>query len=321
MKAELGTLPSGDDWAFELKWDGMRVQASCHPSGQASSRPEAQTILRSISGRNITSGFPELMGLASHIGTSAIFDGEMVVFDGDRPDFGRLQHRMHVGEPNQALISTYPAVYIIFDLLELDGNRLLEVDLANRRRLLNELCEDGPAWRVPPLVEGDGQALLDLAAQRGLEGVVAKKLSSRYRPGSRSGSWIKVKLTLRQEFVVGGWLPGHGQLDGQLGSLLVGIYDADGTLHFAGAVGSGLTERHRDQLANAFVETQDRPFFEAPILDRPPVWVEPSQVVEVEYGSWPDGGSLRHPVFIGLRLDHNPADVVREMPTTPPGVR
>jgi bifunctional non-homologous end joining protein LigD len=308
MKATLGALPTGEGWAYELKWDGMRLVARCEmsPSGN-------RLTLRSGSGRDVTNSFPELADLPTQIGVSAVLDGEAVVFDGDGPSFGRLQNRMHVNQPSSRLVAEHPVVYLIFDLLELEGRSLIDLPYTTRRQVLRELVDDGPICRVPPAVEGDGRALLELARQRGLEGVVAKRLTSRYQPGGRTRDWIKVKLRQRQEFVLGGWLPGQGTLSGQIGSLLIGYWD-QGVLRFAGAVGSGLTDRHRTLLRDRLTASPTCPFESVPPLSKPPTWVVPELVVEVEYGSWADDGLLRHPVYAGLRLDQNPADVVRELP-------
>lgn len=301
MKAVTGDLPSGPDWAFELKWDGMRLAALCDES----------LVLRSLSGRDVTSSFPELEPLPAALGASAVLDGEVVVFDGDRPSFGLLQHRMHVEAPTQTLVSTHPIVYVVFDLLELDGRSLLTLPYRDRRRVLTDFLDDGPSWRVPPPVEGDGAALLALAEERGLEGIVAKKLSSRYTPGARTPEWIKVKIRLKQEFVVVGWLPGQGRLDGQIGSLLLAVWDGP-ALRFSGAVGSGLADRDRARL-EPLMTPAPCPFEVAPALDKPPRWIEPRIVAEIEYGSWPADGVLRHPVYVGLLPDHDPSAVVREL--------
>ncbi|MEM9135200.1 MAG: non-homologous end-joining DNA ligase [Actinomycetota bacterium] len=308
MKAALGTLPAGDGWAFELKWDGVRLQATTHPPDEH--RP---LTLRSISARDVTSHYPELATLRDAVSTSAVLDGEVVVFDGDRPSFPRLQHRMHVTDPLPTLVTTHPVVFIVFDLLALDGNSLLDLPYETRRRLLTELVDDGPAWRVPPASTGSGQALVDLARERGLEGVVAKRLDSRYEPGARSKQWIKIKVRRQQEFVVGGWLPGQGALTGSIGSLLIGVHH-DGRFVCAGAVGSGLTDGDRRRLQAVLTPTDDCPFDPVPEVDRPPRWVEPERVVEVGYGEWPETGNIRHPVYLGLRTDHDPRDVVRELP-------
>lgn len=308
MKAVLGELPHGEGWAFELKWDGIRLQATTHALADARA-----LTLRSISGRDVTSHYPELATLRDAVSTSAVLDGEVVVFDGDRPSFPRLQHRMHVADPLPTLVATHPVVFIVFDLLALEGNSLLDLPYATRRRLLAELVEDGPAWRVPPASTSSGEALVELARDRGLEGVVAKQLDSRYEPGARSRQWIKIKVRRQQEFVVGGWLPGQGALTGSIGSLLLGVHH-DGRFECCGAVGSGLTDGDRQRLRAVLTPSEHCPFDPVPDLDRPPRWVEPDQVVEVGYGEWPEAGNIRHPVYLGLRTDHDPRQVVRELP-------
>ncbi len=311
MKAVGGPIPDGPDWAFELKWDGIRLQAHCSPSAG----PGRQLDLRSISGRNVTSTYPELAPLGGGVGLEAVVDGEVVVFDGDRPSFGLLQHRMHVDEPTSATLEMHPVVYIAFDLLALDGRSLLDLPYSTRRRFLNEIIDDGPNWRCPPASIGDGTALLDLAHTRDLEGVMAKRRSSRYQPGVRSRDWIKIKIRKRQEFVVGGLLPGRagGALSSRIGSLLLGVYHGH-ELHFVGAAGSGLTDTSRHQLSALFKTAGGCPFVSVPPPDRTPIWVEPTVVVEVAYSAWPAEGHLRHPVYAGLRRDHDPNDVVRELP-------
>ena len=304
MKAVLGELPSGEGWGFELKWDGMRLAAACTP-GQP-------VELRSLSGRDVTSSFPELAALPDALAIDAVLDGEAVVFDGDRPSFGRLQQRMHVEAPTQQLVTSHPVVYVVFDLVALDGHSLVGLPLRDRRRLLADVVDDGPSWRVSPMAD-HGEALLALAEERHLEGVVAKRLDSLYEAGGRSRSWVKVKLRRRQEFVVVGWLAGQGVLAGAIGSLLLAVWDDD-RLVYAGAVGSGIGEADRVALSATMVPA-DRPALAVvPSLDRDPHWIEPDVVVEVAYGSWPADASLRHPVYAGLRTDRDPIDVVRELP-------
>ena len=309
MKATLGPLPAGDGWAYELKWDGMRLVATCGVSSTGN-----RLILRSAAGRDVTSTFPELADLPAAVGVSAVLDGEAVVLEGEGPSFGRLQNRMHVIQPSSRLVADHPVTYLLFDLLELEGRSLVDLPYTTRRQVLADLVDDGPIWRVPPSTE-DGGALLELARQRGLEGIVAKRLTSRYQSGGRTGDWVKVKLRQRQELVVGGWLPGQGNLSGHIGSLLVGYWN-DGRIRFAGAVGSGLNERYRQLLTQKMTARTTCPFDAVPPLLKPPSWVEPELVVEVEYGSWAADGLLRHPVFAGLRFDKNPADVIRELPPT-----
>ena len=299
-------LPRGTGWAAELKWDGMRIQTAINGSGDTPS-----ICLRSGNGRDVTGSFPELTSLAESIKADAILDGEVVVFDGDRPSFSRLQQRIHIDKPHQSLVQEHPVVYIVFDLLVLDGNSLLGLPYETRRRLLGDLLPDGPNWRTPSYVRDDAESLLELARQRDLEGIVVKRLDSSYESGVRSSAWRNIKIRRRQEFVVGGWLEGSGALDSQLGSLVVGYWDGD-QLIVAGRVGSGLTELERKRLQAMLIRRDDTPFAEVPELDKRPVWVEPEIVVEVEFSEWPDTGQLRHPTYCGLRTDRNPADVIRE---------
>lgn len=301
-------VPPGTGWAAEIKWDGMRIEATISRSTAKGDTPTM--MLRSSNGRDVTGSFPELAGLAEALQADAVLDGEVVVFDGDRPSFGRLQQRIHIDRPHSTLVESHPVVYIVFDLLRLDGNLLVDLPYRTRRRLLHDLLPDGANWRTPSSVD-DPEALLELAAERDLEGIVVKRLDSVYQPGVRSNAWRKVKIRRRQEFVVGGWLEGQRSLEKQLGSLMVGVWDS-GRLVMAGRVGSGLTEVERTRLERLLVVTDKPPFAEVPPLDKRPVWVEPTVVVEVEYGEWPPGGQLRHPVYRGLRIDRDPADVTRE---------
>ncbi len=304
MKAEPADHPPrGDDWLAELKWDGMRLQVH---------RRDGAVRLLSATGRDRTGAFPELAGLADAVATDAILDGEAVVFTDGRPDFGRLQHRMHVDTPTGELVATHPVVFVAFDLLHLDGHDLTPVALDDRRRLLEQVLDDGPSWRVPPAAD-DPAPLLTLAEERALEGIVVKRRDSRYRPGERSPHWRKIKIRRHQEFVVGGWIPSANAPD-VIGSLAVGVHDAQGRLVACGSVGSGLDERTRE-LLTARLRPAECPFQgDLPPYERPPRWVDPTEVVEVAYGEWPDGGTLRHPALLGLRTDQAPADVRRERP-------
>ena len=193
-----------------------------------------------------------------------VLDGEIVAFDEHgRPSFERLQRRMHVSAPSSVrrLASEVPVVYAIFDLLYADGRSLMEQPYAERRQALEALGLEGPAWRVPAAHPGEGQALLEATQAQGLEGVVAKRLDSIYEPGRRSGTWVKIKHTRRQELVIGGWIPGEGRRQKRIGALLMGYYQRDdagaaqkgeagnragskpaGGFVYAGRVGTGFTD-------------------------------------------------------------------------------
>ncbi|WP_436793787.1 non-homologous end-joining DNA ligase [Actinospongicola halichondriae] len=306
MKATSGPLPVSDEWLYEIKWDGMRLVVTIDDGG---------VRLTSATGNDATASYPELVGLTDALGVeSAVLDGEVVAFDDrGRPDFGRLQQRMHVSNPRQAAerAAAVPAVLCLFDLLALDGRDVTGLPLVDRRRLLEHLVEPGAHWQVPD-AHDDGRALLDAADAAGLEGVVAKRRDSTYRPGSRTKDWVKVKIRRRQEFVVGGWGAGDGGRAGRIGGLLVGYHEpAGGPLRFAGRVGSGLSDREIDVLTDLFVEREASPFDPLPPANqlRGVTWVEPEVVVEVEYAEWTSEGRLRHPTYAGRRIDVDPSEV------------
>jgi bifunctional non-homologous end joining protein LigD len=311
MRAVLDGLPAEEDgWAFEIKWDGMRAIAFV----------EGDTLrLQSSRLADVTVSFPELAGLPAALGVRhAVLDGELVAFDDDgRPSFGQMQQRMHVTKAADVRrrAELVPVTYVVFDLLELDGHDLTAEPLHERRRVLDAVMPQGPRWRAASYQVDDGAALVAAAEELGLEGVMAKRLDSRYEIGRRSSAWRKIKLRQRQEFVVGGWHPGQAGRAGQVGSLHIGYYD-DGGLRYAGRVGSGFTGAELTRVGRLLAElaTDECPFHPPPPRQfaRLAHWVRPELVAEVEYGSWTTDGMLRHPVYLGLRTDKDPADVVRE---------
>ncbi|MEX1006935.1 MAG: non-homologous end-joining DNA ligase [Acidimicrobiia bacterium] len=303
------TLPRDDEnWAFEMKWDGMRVLLTIDGG---------RLTLTSRRGNDVTARFPELRALADLLAqTEAVLDGEIVALDDDgHPSFEQLQPRMHVGNASVArrLAAECPVVCMLFDVLWLDGHSTCELPYRDRRKLLERLALAGPNWQTPPTTIGDGHAVFRAADELHMEGVVAKRLDSTYQPGRRSDSWRKVKTHQGQELVVGGWLPGAGRLDGRLGSLLVGYYD-DATLRYAGRVGSGLDERTRTELETKVVPLarETSPFHQTPKLPHPR-WVEPELVVDVRFQNWTGAGMLRAPRYRGLRDDKDASEVVREI--------
>jgi bifunctional non-homologous end joining protein LigD len=205
-----------------------------------------------------------------------------------------------------------PVVYMIFDLLYLEGRDTMPLPYSERRALLEGLGLNGTAWQTPAYHVGDGEAMRQASREQGLEGVVAKRLESRYEPGSRSGAWLKVKNTDSQELVIGGWLPGQGGRAKTLGSLAVGFYEGDRLL-YAGNVGTGFTERTLADLIAPLAELE-RPT--SPFEGRQPPkgmrFVEPELVAQVEFRGWTKTRTLRQPSFKGLRDDKNARDVVFE---------
>jgi bifunctional non-homologous end joining protein LigD len=267
-------------------------------------------------GQDITSAYPELDGLA---GRQAVLDGEVVALArGGWPDFEALQRRIHVTSPTAArlLARSVPVTYLVFDLLALDGRWLLNEPYRHRREALEALALEGPNWQTPPsFTDTPGADLLAVSRQQRLEGVVAKRLASRYEPGKRTGSWVKVKNTYRQEAVVGGWRPGQGLRSGLIGSLLVGVYGERG-LAYAGHVGTGFTQAALVMLSERLAPLRrGSPPFADPLPvehARDAVWAEPVLVVEVAFTGWTQAGRMRAPSYQGLRLDKDPAEVFQE---------
>jgi bifunctional non-homologous end joining protein LigD len=308
MLATLSTdLPrDADAFGYEVKWDGVRAVASVEGG---------RVHLESRSGETITDRYPELRGLGEALGaTPAVIDGEVVAFAGERPSFERLQQRMHVTNPNavRRLVKEVPVVYLVFDLLWLDGHSTLALPYQDRRRLLEQLELEGPSWQTPAYYL-DGPALRDATREAGLEGVVAKRLDSHYQPGARSREWVKVKNHQAQEFVVGGWQQGQGARERTIGALLIGYYDPDGLLRYAGKVGTGFTAAELTRLQGILepLRRETSPFEPAPRV-RDAVYVEPRVVAQVRFSEWTRGGNVRHPAYLGTRDDQDPAEVVRE---------
>ena len=312
MKATTGVLPAGAGWVYEVKWDGMRVITEVTPSG---------VHCWSANGKDCTPAFPELDALVDALPpVEATLDGEVVALDdAGRPSFERLQHRMHVTSVADARrrAEEVRVAYVVFDLLRLNGHDLTDRPWRDRRRLLEQLADDlPPGTDVAPTYD-DGPALQKVCEDRGLEGVVAKRVDSRYTPGRRTRAWIKVKVRRHDELVVGGWAPGEGSRAGRLGSLLIGYHPeaGDQTLRYAGRVGSGFTSAELDRMARLLAPLADE---RCPFVPGPPVaqargahWVRPIVVVEVAYGDWTADGRLRHPVYMGQRPDVDPDTVMR----------
>jgi bifunctional non-homologous end joining protein LigD len=312
MLARAGPLPPDDgSWAQEMKWDGVRALAYV---------ADGQVRLASRTGETITAAYPELHGLGPALaGRQALLDGEIVALGpGGWPDFETLQQRIHIRSPAAAgrLAASLPVTYLAFDLLQLDGLPLLDAPYRQRRAVLEALALQGPHWQTPPsFTEAAARDVLAVSEEHGLEGIVVKRLDSRYEPGKRSGSWVKIKNVRHQEVIVGGWQPGAGGRAGQLGSLLVGVHEAGG-LAFAGHVGTGFTQQMLRLLGErlAPLRRATSPFATAvpPAQARTAVWTEPALVIEVSFTGWTRGGRMRAPSYRGLRLDKDPGDVIRE---------
>ncbi|WP_203916159.1 non-homologous end-joining DNA ligase [Rugosimonospora africana] len=302
MLATAGPLPSGPGWAYEFKWDGVRVIATV----------ERGTLrLRARSGAEVTAAYPELAPLGAVL-DQAVLDGEIVVLDEDgRPSFTALAERMHVREAGRAarFAATRPVTYMIFDLLALDGLDLTGRSYADRRAALEDLDLSARRWLVPPRFD-DGDATLAAADEYALEGVVAKRLSAPYRPGTRSPDWVKYKREHTADLVVGGWRRGARTI----GALLVGTARPDGRLEFRGRVGGGISAaKERDLLAALRPLIVPSSPFASPLPRedaRDAVWVRPQVVVEVRYGQVTADHRLRFPRLERLRTDKSPEECV-----------
>mgnify|MGYP001027155001 FL=1 len=225
-----------------------------------------------------------------------------------RPDFQLMQSRREL---------RLEAHFMIFDLLWVGGQDLRADPYRERRERLEGLALAGPTWSVPDRLDGTLADVMEATAALGLEGVIAKDPDSPYVSGRRTGYWLKVKHLRRQEFVVGGWLPGKGHRADTLGSLLVGYNDGvSGRLRFAGRVGTGMDDEMLAELSTRLLESArpDSPFRADDIAAIPSnaVWSEPRIVVETKFTEWTRDGRLRNPAFLGLRPDKDPAEVVRE---------
>jgi bifunctional non-homologous end joining protein LigD len=317
MLATLGELPDAAGWAYEFKWDGVRAVVYTGPAGWQ---------LFSRNDRDITSGYPDLAGLEQVIGgRRLILDGELVALDEhDRPSFCRLQQRMHVSAPSLALLTEVPVIFQVFDILDVDGEPVLHEPYEQRRERLIGLGLAGDTVRVPPHFTGVSAGTVVAAAQAcGLEGVMAKRLSSPYRPGRRSQDWIKKPFSPTQEVVIVGYKPGEGHRSGTIGSLVLAVQAGDGSLAYAGGVGTGFTAAMLHDLHDLHDRLRPLARPDPPLsgVPRPHArgvhWVEPRLVGEVAYRNWTPDGRLRHPSWRGLRADKAPADVHRA-PTAPP---
>lgn len=298
-------VPHGDDWSHEVKWDGMRIIAELSRTGAPR--------LTSRNENAVTDAFPELGDLPGALRRrDVVLDGEVVALLDGRPDFGALASRIHArGRRSLALADATPVTFLLFDLLRLDGRDLTGEPLSVRRGLLDELAISDVHWQVPGTF-ADGDALWHATEQQGLEGIVSKRLDSRYQPGARSPHWLKFPHRRRTSWVVGGWRTEVGSPQ-RLGAVLVGEPTAHG-LRYRGRVGSGLTGKAASALLEALTPLArgTSPFADAvPKVDAAgTAWVEPRIVVDVEALGISDAGRLRQPSFRGVRADLDPADLV-----------
>lgn len=309
LEPMLATLESrafdDDGWVFEPKWDGVRAISECSDEVRIISRNKL----------DITAAYPELRTLSDQlVAIDAILDGEIVAMEDGRPSFERLQSRMHVRDQRQIkrLMSTTPVTYVVFDLLYLDGRDLTARPLEERRAALEQVVVPTDNLQVSTSIHARGEALFEAARKSRLEGIVAKRLGSRYHGGKRSRDWLKIKTVLEADVVVAGWTPGEGSRSGKVGALVVGVYEAD-ALMFCGSVGTGFTDKKLEEVfqlldglgtdSSAFDRSQ---LAKARAQVKSANWVRPELVAVVEFRELTGGNKLRAPSFKGFRQDKLP---------------
>lgn len=289
-------------WVYERKLDGVRVLAG---------RDNDDPVLWSRNHKRVNAAYPEVAdALADQEAGRFLADGEIVAFEGSQTSFARLQHRVHLTDPDDARRSGVPIYYYLFDLLAYEGTDLTRLPLRTRKRLLRECFKFADPLRFSTHREEKGEEYYRQACERGWEGLIAKRADAPYRHG-RTRDWLKFKCVADQEFVVGGFTDPHGQRPG-FGALLVGYFQGQ-RLRYAGKVGTGYDEQtlqdlraHLDRLSR-----DSSPFAEA-VRERGAHWVSPKLVAQIGFTEWTTDGKLRHPRFQGLRTDKRASDVVRE---------
>lgn len=296
--------PAGPEWVYEIKWDGVR--AICFLDRQ-------NIRLVSRTGNRCDAQYPELSVIHHYIDAeTAILDGEIAVLDErGRPSFSLIQPRITVADANAIaqLARSRAVTLFVFDLLYLDGYDLRRVPLVERKQLLQSILKPSPLVRYSEHFTGDGAQFLEAARQQGLEGIVAKRAGSRYE-SKRSRDWLKIKIVAQQEFAICGYTQGDR---GYFGALVLGVYD-NGELVWSGNVGTGFDERLLENIHRRLqpLVTARCPFHTEPAVPRQITWVRPELVCAVKFAEWTPDGRLRAPVFLGLRLDVDPRECVRE---------
>jgi bifunctional non-homologous end joining protein LigD len=308
VEPELATLTndrfSDPAWLYERKFDGERCLA--YRSGE-------DVRLMTRNQKLVNSTYPELASaLQAQDCADFIVDGEVVAFEGAATSFSLLQQRLGVRNPSDDLRAAVPVFFYLFDILWADGRDVRQLPLRERKQVLRPLLSFGGPIRYTTHRTHDGEAYYAQACAKGWEGLVVKRADSPYRSG-RSRDWLKFKCQANQEFVIAGYTDPKGSRTG-FGALLLGYYDKDGKLVYAGKVGTGFDDAALASLASTLSALErPRPAFDRGTLPRTGVhWVEPRLVGQVAFSEWTSAGQLRHPRFQGLRRDKDPGAVVRE---------
>jgi DNA ligase D-like protein (predicted ligase) len=293
----------GDDWLLERKFDGERCVAR---------KKGGDVRLESRTAKDLTGTYPEVRtAVAGQRDRELLLDGEVVAFDGEQTSFSRLQQRLGVTNPSPELVSAYPVVFCVFDLLELNGDDLRGRSLLERRTRLAKAVRPSAALQLSETWRDDSQRRFARACRSGWEGLIAKRAEAPYVAG-RSRDWLKLKCVWEQELVIGGYTdPAGSRTD--FGALLVGYYER-GRLRYAGKVGTGYSASTLRDLGARLreLESSESPFADARPIPRGTHWVRPELVAQIGFAEWTNDGRLRQPRFLGLRDDKSPGEVVRE---------
>src|ERR687893_2152086 len=300
------------DWVFELKWDGVRA-ILFHNKAKAISE------IQSRNGKNITHRYPEItktIGAVLKNNESIVLDGEIVVLNKDGiPDFQIHQKRMHVESQREIefLSNQIPATYFVFDILYIDGRNVEELQLSERRKILESVIAKGSKGiRISEYIEEKGKALFKSVIERNLEGIVAKEKHSKYHQGILSSAWLKIKGILTQDCIVIGYTKGEGNRQDYFGSLILAAYDEKGKLRFIGHSGSGFGFDQLKETLNLMegLKTDNNfcPVESVPYTNSKPTWLRPELVAEVKFSGWTQDGIMRAPIFLRFRYDKLPTE-------------
>jgi bifunctional non-homologous end joining protein LigD len=292
------------EWIYERKFDGERC---------ITYRSGGSVRLMTRNRQDVSATYPEIAAaLAGQAAADFVIDGEVVALHRGATSFTRLQQRLGVRAPSAELVKTVPVVYFIFDVMRVGGRDVRELPVPERKQVLKDLLTYGGPLRFTVHRTRTGAAYWAEAQRSGWEGLIAKRAASRYT-GGRSRDWLKFKAENNQEFVIGGFTDPQGSREG-FGALLIGYYDEDGTLAYAGKVGTGFDQAVLASLHQTLSGLeQPQPPFGRGALPRSGVhWVRPELVGQVGFSEWTTAGQLRHPRFLGLRRDKDPAAVSRE---------
>jgi bifunctional non-homologous end joining protein LigD len=290
---------SSADWIFEVKWDGIRAISYVKEGLSIKSRNQKELI----------DNFPELSELKD-LARDTVLDGEIVVMKDGKPDFQTIIQRMQNTKPGDIkyMSGKFPATYIIFDILEKDGEELLDIPLVERKKILKNSVKEGKSVVLSLFVEETGDAYFRAVLEKGLEGIMAKKKQSSYEPGKRSSNWLKIKQAKTCDCVIFGYTRGEGNRENTFGSLILGLYDAAGPV-FIGKVGTGFSQEVMEDMKQSLDKYKvEEKTLHGVDMERETTWLKPGIVCEVGYQTITEDGKLRIPVFKRFREDKDPLE-------------